>query len=103
MSDFPQRLHKFTEALKGLVQSYPKVTVWDHRRLWRRNPNYFAPHARSQGGFGRNLEVPSSSGKNPIQNPGYGHAPDGLHLSDLGNLQYYKSVRGAVDRQLKHI
>ncbi|KAI8515719.1 hypothetical protein Bbelb_065320 [Branchiostoma belcheri] len=71
MSDFPQRLHKFTEALKELVQSYHKVTVWDHRRLWRHNPNYFAP--------------------------------DGLHLSDLGNLQYYKSVRGAVDRRLKHI
>ncbi|KAI8513473.1 hypothetical protein Bbelb_101120 [Branchiostoma belcheri] len=31
MFDFPQRLQKFTEALKGLVQSYPKVTVWDHR------------------------------------------------------------------------
>ncbi|KAI8477659.1 hypothetical protein Bbelb_446070 [Branchiostoma belcheri] len=67
MSDFPQRLHKFTEALKGLVQSYPKVTVWNHRRLWRRNPNYFAPA--------------------------------GLHLSDLGNLQYYKSVRGALNRR----
>ncbi|KAI8486735.1 hypothetical protein Bbelb_354830 [Branchiostoma belcheri] len=39
MSDFPQRLQKFTEALKGLVQNYPKVTVWDRRRLWRRNPN----------------------------------------------------------------
>ncbi|KAI8515684.1 hypothetical protein Bbelb_064970 [Branchiostoma belcheri] len=33
MSDFPQRLQKFTEALKGLVQNYPKVSVWDHRRL----------------------------------------------------------------------
>ncbi|KAI8522208.1 hypothetical protein Bbelb_019620 [Branchiostoma belcheri] len=31
MSDFPQRLHKFTGALKGLVQNYTKVTVWDHR------------------------------------------------------------------------
>ncbi|KAI8483125.1 hypothetical protein Bbelb_391440 [Branchiostoma belcheri] len=68
MSDFPQRLHKFTEALKGLVQSYPKVTVWDHRRLWRRNPNYFAPHACSlmlPPDPPRNLEVHSSSGKNP--------------------------------------
>ncbi|KAI8515796.1 hypothetical protein Bbelb_066090 [Branchiostoma belcheri] len=62
------RLHKFTEALKGLVQSYPKVTVWDHRRLWRRNPNYFAPHARSlmlPPDPPRNLEVHSSSGNNP--------------------------------------
>ncbi|KAI8490417.1 hypothetical protein Bbelb_316850 [Branchiostoma belcheri] len=58
-------------GLKEFVQSYPKVTVWDHRRLWRRNPDYFAP--------------------------------DGLHLSDLGNLQFYNSVRGALDRQLKHI
>ncbi|KAI8483968.1 hypothetical protein Bbelb_383580 [Branchiostoma belcheri] len=68
MSDFPQRLHKFTEALKGLVQNYTKVTVWDHRRLWRRNPNYFAPHARSlmlPPDPPRNLEVHSSSGNNP--------------------------------------
>ncbi|KAI8494583.1 hypothetical protein Bbelb_278090 [Branchiostoma belcheri] len=64
----PGRLHKFTEALKGLMQSYPKVTVWDHRRLWRRNQNYFAPV--------------------------------GLHLSDLGNLQYYRSELNSTEKGL---